>query len=42
MKRTSRLRLGRIGIVAVLAVMLGTLAPAFTTGDPAAAAAPVR
>ena len=40
MKRTSRLRLGRIGIVAVLAVMLGTLAPAFTTGDPAVAAAP--
>ncbi|MFD6816912.1 FG-GAP-like repeat-containing protein [Microbacterium sp. NPDC060132] len=40
MKRTSRLRLGRIGIVAVLAVMLGTLAPAFTSGDPAAAAAP--
>ncbi|MCT1478636.1 VCBS repeat domain-containing M23 family metallopeptidase [Microbacterium sp. p3-SID336] len=40
MKRTSRLRRGRIGIVVVLAMMLGTLAPALTAGDPAVAAAP--
>lgn len=38
MKRTSRLRLGRIGIVAVLAIVLGALAPAVTTAGPAVAA----
>lgn len=38
MKRTSRLRLGRIGVVAALAVVLGALAPTATTGAPARAA----
>lgn len=38
MKRTSRLRLGRIGIVAVLAIALGSLTPALTTTGSATAA----
>ncbi|OSP09447.1 VCBS repeat domain-containing M23 family metallopeptidase [Microbacterium sp. LEMMJ01] len=38
MKRTSRLRLGRIGIVAVLAIVLGSLTPALTTTGSASAA----
>ncbi len=38
MKRTSRLRLGRIGIVAVLAIVLGSLVPALTTTGSAVAA----
>ncbi len=38
MKRTSRLRLGRIGMVAVLAVILGTLTPTIAPGTPASAA----
>lgn len=38
MKRASRWRLARVGMVAALALMVGVLVPSFSSGSPAAAA----